>query len=332
MDRITIIGLGLIGGSIGLGLKKAKLEIQLVGHDAVPAASSDASRMKAVDKTEWNIHKAVQGAAMVIIATPVLAMREIFELIADDLIPGAIVTDTGSSKAEVMAWAEELLPENVSFIGGHPMAGKELNSIRNAEAELFQGAVYCIVPSPRAGSGAIDSVSGMARHLGAEPFFVDASEHDGFAGAVSHLPMVMAAALTTMVFSSPAKRELGKVAAGGFYDASRLASGSSIMTHDIMVSNRVNVLRWIDRYVEELTTYRDLLAADDPKPLDEMLIRAQNERDRWLKVKSGEINDDVEGPPAASSREIIQDMFLGRTFAHPFRRGDKLRVEDSDKK
>src|SRR3990172_7615468 len=131
--RITIIGTGLIGGSIGLALKAAKLEgVEIVGHDRERDSAAKAAKMGAVDRAEHNLPRSVEGAGMVIIATPVLAVRETMELIGQDLGEGAIVTDTASTKAHVMRWAAELLPAGVSFIGGHPIAGKENQGIENA--------------------------------------------------------------------------------------------------------------------------------------------------------------------------------------------------------
>lgn len=315
MERITIIGLGLIGGSIGLGLKQAGLKnVEIVGHDSWSETATEAARRKAVDRVEWNIHSAVSGASLVVIATPVLAIRETLELIRDDVTPATVVTDVGSTKKDVLAWAAELLPVEVSFVGGHPMAGKEVPGIGSADATLFKGATWCVTPSPTAIQPAIETVTGLASSLGAEPFFVDADEHDGFVAGVSHLPMVIAAGLVQEVMGSPAWRELSKVAAGGFRDTSRLASQSPVMTRDIMVSNKENVLRWLDAYQLRLDQVRDLLESGDEEALMAWFTTAQDQRARWTVFKeTGRLQDEtISEDEFPTSGETVRDMMLGR--------------------
>jgi prephenate dehydrogenase len=313
MDKIAIIGLGLIGGSLGMGLKQAGLRnVEIVGHDKDASNTGAAKNKGAVDKVEWNIHNAVDGASMVIVATPVLAVREVFELIREDLVEGAIVTDVASTKGQVLRWASELLPDTVNFVGGHPMAGKETPGILHADPSIFKGTVYCIVPHMDATQASIDSVAGLARTLGAEPFFVDAEEHDGFVAGVSHLPMVIAASLVRATLESPARVELAKVAAGGFRDASRLAAQSPTMTRDIMVSNRDNIRRWIDAYIGELTHLRDILDGDQEQLL-EYFDKAQDERVKWqVRKEGGKIEGDDDDDAMPTSGEAVRDMMLGR--------------------
>jgi prephenate dehydrogenase len=144
MQRVAIVGLGLIGGSIGLGLKRWATEqakggnapLQIVGFDTDLDQQSYAKKINAVDKTEWRLPNAIDGADIVILATPVGAMKELMTDIAPHLKEGAIVTDVGSTKADVIQWADEILPPSVSFVGGHPMAGKAI-SIEGADADLF---------------------------------------------------------------------------------------------------------------------------------------------------------------------------------------------------
>ena len=149
MERITIIGTGLIGTSIGLALKKNGVKnLEIMGHDREPINTSAASKRGAVDKTSFNLPASVEGAKLVIIATPVLAIRDVLEIIGSELEPGTLVTDTGSTKMQVLEWAKELLPPEVHFVGGHPMAGKEQPGPEAADANLFEGAVYAICPDP----------------------------------------------------------------------------------------------------------------------------------------------------------------------------------------
>lgn len=280
--RITIIGLGLIGGSLGLALKAAGLpDVEVVGHDRERGAESKARKMGAIDTAEHNLPRAVEGAGMVIIATPILAVREVLEQIAPHVREGAVVTDTGSTKERVLEWAAQLLPEHVSFVGGHPMAGKETPGIDNAEAELFHGRAYCLCPAVDAHEDAVRAMVGLVRLIGAEPMFLDPKEHDQYAAAVSHLPLVASTALFTLMRASPAWRDLAPMASSGFRDVTRLASGDPRMSHDIFLTNREAAVHWLDRMIEELRRYRDLLEGDAEELL-ETFARAQMDRDTFI--------------------------------------------------
>ncbi|MFH1485623.1 MAG: prephenate dehydrogenase/arogenate dehydrogenase family protein [Chloroflexota bacterium] len=283
MQRISIIGLGLIGGSIGMALKQAKLkDVEIVGHDREPSASGKARKRGAVDKTEWNLLSAVADAGIVIIATPVMAIREVMEQIAPRLPEDCIVTDTGSTKANVMEWAEQYLPASVSFVGGHPMAGKEESGVENADPNLFRGRTYCVIPGGKAVASAVQTVVGMVETLGAKPFFLDAPEHDVFVAGVSHLPMVLSAALVSATNRSPSWKEMSKLAATGFRDISRLASGNPEMNRDICVTNQQGVVHWIDAMIRELEEYRRLVSECE-EDLGRTFIQVWEARERWLK-------------------------------------------------
>jgi len=152
MERIAIIGLGLIGGSIGLALKRSSIkELHVVGTARTRDTLQRAKKLGAIDEEARTAGEAVRDARLVIIAAPILATRPLFEEIAPALLPGAIVTDVGSTKANVMRWAKELLPATAHFVGGHPMAGKETSGIDAADADLFREKTWVVVPSVTAG-------------------------------------------------------------------------------------------------------------------------------------------------------------------------------------
>lgn len=282
--RITIIGTGLIGGSLGMALKTAGLSgLEIVGHDADRGVANQAAKAGAIDKAEHSLPQAVSGAGMVIIAVPILTVREIMQQIAPDLAEGAVVTDTTSTKGHVMRWAREALPEHVNFVGGHPMAGKENTGIANAEAGLFHGKAYCVCPAVDASEGAVKSVLGLARLVGAEPLFIDPEEHDIYAGAVSHLPLMISTALFSMLRSSPAWTDMGVMASSGFSDVTRLASGDAAMSHGIWVTNREAVIHWLERMADELRRYRDMLQDAQDEALLETFLKAQYDRETFLR-------------------------------------------------
>jgi prephenate dehydrogenase len=280
---VAIIGLGLIGGSIGLALRQGKKSRwEIVGYSRRRETVAKALGVGAIDRGESNVEDAVKQAEFVIIATPVLAAKEILSTIAPHLPSGCIVTDTGSTKVQVMKWAEEILPPTVNFIGGHPMAGRETYGIKAAEAELFQRCTYCLTPSQKASAESIDTVIGMTKKLRAIPFFVDAEEHDNLVAGISHLPIVLSAALVSSTTKNPSWSRMSKLAASGYHDLTRLASGNPEVNSHICLSNQRAIIDWIDRFSQELQRYRQLVAKGD-KRLEQALAEANRARQQWLR-------------------------------------------------
>jgi prephenate dehydrogenase len=287
MERVAIIGLGLIGGSLGLALKRAGgAEMEISGISRNPKTASKALSLGVIDKAEAELSAAVERASMVIIATPVLAIRGILQQIAAHLPAQCIVTDTGSTKMEVMKWAQHLLPSTVDFIGGHPMTGKEISGLDGAEAELFNGCIYCLTPKSNASSEAVQSMTRLVRLVGANPLFIDPAEHDNFVAAVSHLPMLLSAALVSATANDPSWAGMSRLAATGYRDLSRLALGDPEMSRDICLTNQVNIVNWMDQYIEELRKYRRLIS-EGGEELMEAFLRAQEARRKWHQERQG---------------------------------------------
>ena len=283
MTKISIIGTGLIGTSLGLALKKSGLkDLQINGHDKEPGNSRKAARMGAIDVAEMNLPKAVQGADVVIIATPVMAIKEVMGQIAEHLKDGCIVTDTGSTKLQVLEWAKEFLPSRVEFVGGHPMAGKEQVGPEAAVVNLFQGAPYVVIPSVRASKEAAKAITDLVETVGAKVFWLDAQEHDAFVAGVSHLPLVVASMLMLSVSKSPGWPEMAKLAAGGLRDTTRVASGEPTMSRDICFTNSAEILPWIDRFITEMMAFRRNLIEGDLDAIGHHFEWVQERRDRWV--------------------------------------------------
>lgn len=290
MEKVAILGLGLIGTSIGLGLRKWAAaerggpQVHITGFDVDINQQQQARQMKAVDAVTWDLPAAVRDADLVIVATPVGAVREVFATIADHLKPGAVVTDTCSTKACVLDWARETLPATVHFVGGHPLAGKT-QSTEAADGALFRNATWCVCPAVKAAEPAVQLVLGLVAALEAQAQFIDAHEHDAFVGAVSHLPFVLSSALMNTVTAGPAWRDMKLLTATGFRDVSRLAAGSPVMYRDICVTNRESLLRWIDEFSGSLREIRALVAAADEAgeagALEEYFTRARDARADW---------------------------------------------------
>lgn len=318
MDKIAIIGLGLIGGSIGMALKQANPQgLQVVGYDAEPEAGRKAVKRGAVDKAPWRLSEVIEGAGMVIIATPVLSIRESMENIAEMVSPGCVVTDTGSTKEAILGWAEQYLPKEVSFVGGHPMAGKEVSGIDNADPKLFQGARYVVIPGKGADESAVKAVLDVVVLLGARPYFMHAQEHDSYVAAVSHLPILLSAALVSATTKSPAWRDMSRLAATGFRDVSRLAGGDPVMSLDICLTNREGIIYWLGEAIKELAAYREMVAAsgqqEGAERLGESLSKAWEARETWLTRYESKLDDDDRQSNTAipSAGSTMADLFFG---------------------
>ncbi len=279
-NRVAIIGLGLIGGSIGLALHAAKAAQQVVGYDLGKGISDRARKIGAIDQPYSSLADAVRGADLVILATPVGAMRALLQNIAPALSPGVVVTDVASTKAQVISWAEEFLPSSASFVGGHPMAGKEVSGVDAADASLFQNRIYCLTPTARTRPAAINKVTALVEALGGRVRFLEPLEHDGQVAGVSHLPFIASIALVDAVAQSGSWADASLLAADGFRDISRLAAGNPEMYRDICLTNGDAITRWLDEYIATLTQLRQRIAARD-RNLSETFVKAQQTRQQW---------------------------------------------------
>ena len=307
MARIAIIGLGLIGGSLGLAIHASgRKNIEIVGTDKDRGAMRTARRLGAVDATERDLRRTVEDAGLIILATPPGSIEDILEIIGPALSSGAAVTDVASTKMQIMDWARDLLPPGVSFVGGHPMAGSTNQGIANARADLFQGAAYAVVPAPNAATEAVRSVLGLIGLIGATERFMTAEEHDYYVGAVSHMPLVASTALFSMLRRSESWSDFGKIAGSAYRDLTRLASGDPQMSADIARTNRQQIQYWLDRYIVELRRVRDLLGQSD-KDIFAAFEETQILRDRFM---AGE-DLDVQ---AASRPRVDAQMEMGSLF------------------
>lgn len=280
--KLAIVGTGLIGGSIGLALEEKKAPFQIVGHDRELAVAQKAKSRGALDKVEWNLLSALEGAAVVIIATPLPGVREIFEKGRQAFLPGAILTDTAPAKVQILRWAKELLPEGVYFIGGDPIVQETGKGIEAARGDLFQGSTWCLVPSPDANPDATQFVVQLVQDLGAEPFFMDAAEHDGQVAAVEHLPPLLAAALFRVACHSPAWRDMVQLVSSTFHRATELSGDDPEALSELSLANPENLSRWIDLLIVELEEMQELLAKGDRSALTELFRDPTADRDKWL--------------------------------------------------
>lgn len=311
-SRIAIIGTGLIGTSIGLGLMSRKDRgYEVVGVDRDRNNSKKAKSMGALDREVGSLEEAADGTGLLIIAIPVMGARKILEDIAAYVPAGAIVTDVCSTKADIMRWAAEFLPESVHFVGGHPMAGKESPGPANASADLFRAATWAITPSPRADEEAVKIVLGLVESLGARPLYIDPAEHDQYAAAVSHVPLLASVALFRMVRDSQGWEDASLLAGPGFRDLTRLASGDPTMARDIMTTNRDAILHWLGRLQTELATIQKAFD-QTPEALLDLFRSTQMDRDNFLVNPPERRVPEGVAPPSA--QDAIGRMFVGGLY------------------
>lgn len=289
--RIAIIGLGLIGGSLGLALKQAGWQhAHITGYVRKPETGILAIKAGAIDSFETDIGKAVSSASFIIVATPILIIKDIFVQIAPYITHDCIVTDVASTKNMVMQWAEDILPLSVRFIGGHPMAGKELSGIEAAEPRLFNNCTYCLVEGTHSTDRDMALMQHMIKTIGANPLVIDAVQHDRLVAGISHLPMLVSMALVQTTMQDKTWQQMVKLAASGYRDVTRLASGNPAMHTQICLSNREALSAWIDAFIRQLQELRTLVANGDTT-LENKFIGAYKERNEWLKKRYPQQHD-----------------------------------------
>ena len=279
-NRVAVVGLGLIGGSIGLALHNANAAQQITGYDLGKGVTDRARKIGAIDQACDALADAVRGAELIILATPIGAMRSLLQNVATLASPGSVVTDVASTKTQIISWAEEYLPASISFVGGHPLAGREISGVDSANAALFKDRIYCLTPTKRTSSAALNKVCKLIEVLGARVRFLESVELDGQVASVNHLPFVASAILMNTVAEGPAWGDAVILAGGGFRDMTRLANGSPEVYRDICLTNREALVRWLSEYISELNTFREQLASHDSS-LVQTFAKAQQLSEQW---------------------------------------------------
>ncbi len=316
-QQVAIVGTGLIGTSLGMALKRLNPPPRIVGCDLSGDSRRMASGRKAVDRATGNLLEAVRDADLVVVATPVRAMELIFQEIAMVLRPGTVVTDTGSTKRQILDWAAEHLPANVSFVGGHPMTGRVTAGVGDPDPAIFQNAVYCVVPLASADSKAVDQVVKLVEAIGSVAYFVEPDEHDGLVAGVSHLPYLLSTALMRSVASDRGWREARTIAAGGFATATHLADADPRMFGDVCLTNREQVVRQIDRLTAELDELRQLVASGN-ESIYQLLEDAQRLHLEWLSGRGAD-----EAPTVSTEDLKPQSLFFPAKLGEMLRRNEK---------
>ncbi len=286
VKRLVILGVGLIGGSLALAVRKTGVCQQVVGWGRSPGTLQRALDLQVVDAIEPNLAAAVRGADMVVVAIPPGAMQGMFQELAKYLAPDAIVTDVGSTKGSVVAAARmAFTTELAHFVPGHPIAGKENSGVEAADADLFQRKRVILTPIPETNPEALRRVRALWECCGAEVSEMEVEHHDTVLAATSHLPHLLAFTLVDALAHMDDSWEIFRYAAGGFRDFTRIASSDPVMWRDICLANRTELLTVLGRYNEGLTQVAAAIAAGDGTRLQAVFDHARKAREHFLQLE-----------------------------------------------
>ncbi len=281
-QKITLVGVGLLGGSLGLAIKARRLAAKVDGFVRRSVSISECEKLGVVDHATRDLDRAVENADLVIVCTPLGRMRELADKMASSLKPGAVVTDVGSVKGSVVEELESLVSKaGAHFIGSHPMAGGEKTGPSAARADLFEQAICLVTPTPNSDRQAVAQVEQFWKDVGARVLKLSPGMHDDLVGRSSHLPHVVAAELANYVLSPAHPPEQAIVCANGFRDTTRIASGSPEMWRDIALANRINLSRVLGVFIEDLEEFRLALENGDAKAIEEFFEKGKQRRDAW---------------------------------------------------
>lgn len=286
MKKLVIFGVGLIGGSVALALKKHAGAPFVVGIGRSAESLGKAKTLGVIDALETNIHAACSDADMILIAAPVAQTSAILQSIKPHLETKTIITDAGSTKSDVLAAAREALGEQFNqFVGGHPIAGAEKSGVNAAQADLFLGKNVVLTPALETNQDAVSRAMQLWRDCGAKVSEMPAETHDSIFAAVSHLPHLLAFALVNEIANRPNAAQLFSFAASGFRDFTRIAGSHPEMWRDIALANKTALLGEISAYEQQLSILKQLLVNEDGKGLEALFQTASTARNNWAKTQ-----------------------------------------------
>lgn len=279
LNQVTIVGVGLIGGSLGLALKKKKVVKSVVGYGRRRGALHKAVSINAIDRYCLTLPKAVKDADLVLLATPLGSFEPLCKMMAPHLKEGAIVTDAGSVKGDLVYLLSERLPSHVRFVGGHPIAGREKSGVMAATGVLYQGCRTILTPTSTTDQEALKTVRALWESVGAKVSEMDPYDHDRILSVVSHLPHLVAYALMEAL-THPQVASLNPVdySAGGLRDFTRIAASSPEMWRDIFLANKKAVVESIDVYLEAMASIKNKIIKNDGESLLEIFKNANRIR------------------------------------------------------
>lgn len=279
VKKIAIIGLGLIGGSLGLAFKKDLKDCKIVGIARRQENIDKALEIEAIDEGTTSISDGVGDADIIFVCTPVGRIVEIINQISPYLKKGAIVTDVGSTKAQIVKEVDGTLPTGVYFVGGHPLAGSERHGIDAVNPSLFQNAFYLLTPTSKTNSQAFQTLHSILTQIGGNVIALDPERHDRVVATISHLPHLVASALVNLASSGTSEEEnMILFAASGFRDMTRIAAGNPDIWLDICLSNSEAIIGTLERFKQSLDKVGELLRGSDEAGLRSVLEGARQTR------------------------------------------------------
>jgi len=291
LAQVTIVGVGLLGGSIGLALKAAGYRGRVIGVGRRPQVVERAIELKCIDAGCATLSEAVAmvedkaAAQLVIICTPLSTFSALFAEFATCDRPGLIITDAGSTKEQVCKEAKAILPDASRFVGAHPMAGSELHGPEHAKADLFKGRLCILTPQGTSSrADAVELVRDLWQALGMKLTEKSPHDHDQIVAAISHLPHAIAANTSRRADEQKAI----SIAATGFRDTTRIASGDPRVWTDIFTSNKQAMLESLDHFSQSLARFREVVSSGDEAEMLRLLSDVKQARDTWLKQTWGE--------------------------------------------
>lgn len=282
INRLCIIGVGLIGGSLALSLKMAGACKSIVGVSRHTGNLEKAKQLGVIDEYDTDVSKAVSGADVIVIAVPVGAMSSIFDSIKDHVHADAVITDVGSTKGSVVQAAQQSFGQlPARFVPGHPIAGTEKGGVESAFEGLFKNRRVILTPAKHTEKQALNIIQEMWQSIGADVCTMDIDHHDEVLAATSHLPHALAYTLVDTLANMEEHNEIFEYAAGGFRDFTRIASSDPVMWHDICLANADALLAVIHRFSADLSKLEQAISNNDSKYVLELFQRAKQERDRF---------------------------------------------------
>jgi len=281
-NKITLVGVGLLGGSLGLAIKRRRLARRVEGCVRRAASVTECQKVGAVNRATQDLLSAVSGADLVVLCTPLAQMRTLVKQMLPALKSGAIVTDVGSVKASVVRELEALVARaGGRFVGSHPMAGAEKTGVSAARANLFVDAVCVITPTRKSNQAALRKVEQFWKSVGGRLLTLTPEAHDALVSRSSHLPHVVAATLASYVLGPGHPKHQAALCANGFRDTTRIASGSPEMWRDIALANRKQLRVALDGFVRELQRVQAILRTGKTTEVARLFETAKARRDKW---------------------------------------------------
>jgi prephenate dehydrogenase len=276
------MGVGLLGGSLGLAIKKRRLADEVVGYVRRKASITECKKAKAVDLCTCDLHEAVAGADLIVLCTPLAQMLPLVKEIIPSLKRGAILTDVGSVKTSVVKELESLVAKaGAHFIGSHPMAGAEKTGVAAARVDLFTHAACVITPTKRSNPAALQKIDQFWKAIGARVMRLTPELHDELVSRSSHLPHVAAATLANLILDPALPKAQPLLCANGFRDTTRIASGSPEMWRDIAMTNRKNLGKALETFIRDLKKVQSILKKGDAKAIEKFFRQGKQRRDAW---------------------------------------------------